>query len=82
MVVTVRDSARLAQLPVGAHDWVPEFTDMHGIFLASGPRLAAGTRIDSVSVVDVYPLMMEILQIPIVTPVDGDINALPDLLQD
>ena len=29
-------------LPVGLHGWPPESSEMHGIFLASGPRLPAG----------------------------------------
>lgn len=78
----VRDSGRLSQLPSGAHGWAPEFADMHGIFLASGPRLVGGTQIGSVSAVDIYPLIMEILEISLVAPIDGDIDALPGLLQD
>lgn len=47
----------------GDHGWDPEHREMHGVFLASGPRLPAGKEIGEISVVDVYPLMLELLQI-------------------
>lgn len=65
----------------GDHGWAPEATGMHGIFLAAGPRLPKGVRIGAVSAVDVYPLMMEILGLPITTPIDGDLQRLPPLLE-
>lgn len=71
----VRDDA------VGGHGWPPESKDMHGIFLASGRRLPQGARIESIKNIDVYPLMMEILGLPITTPIDGDRQELVELLQ-
>ncbi len=53
---------------------------MHAIFLASGPRLPKGEMIGPINSVDVYPLMMEILGIPISTPIDGDPERLTRLL--
>ena len=47
----------------GDHGWDPENREMHGIFFASGPRLEAGQQIGEISVVDVYPLMLDLLQI-------------------
>jgi predicted AlkP superfamily pyrophosphatase or phosphodiesterase len=64
----------------GDHGWAPEVTDMHGIFIISGPRLPKGVRIPPIEVVDVYPLMMEILELPVTTVIDGDPNLLPALL--
>jgi len=66
---------------MGDHGWAPEFEDMRGIFLASGPRLPKGVRIPPISATDVYPLMMEILSIPINQPIDGDPERLPSLLE-
>ena len=74
--------ARLAQLPAGLHGWVPGFEPMHGIFIATGPGLPKAVMVDTVSVVDVYPLMLKILDIPLTAPIDGDPAALADLLQD
>ena len=51
------------KLHPGDHGWDPENREMHGIFFASGPRLGAGQEIGEISAVDVYPLMLELLQI-------------------
>ena len=54
---------------------------MHGIFMAAGPRLPNGLLIPPIDNVDVYPLMMEVLGLPITTPIDGDPDVLLPLLQ-
>jgi predicted AlkP superfamily pyrophosphatase or phosphodiesterase len=51
------------KLKLGDHGWDPKHREMHGIFLANGPRLEAGQQIGEISVVDIYPLMLELLQI-------------------
>lgn len=66
---------------VGNHGWPREDTNMHGIFMAAGPRLPQGVLIPPIDNVDVYPLMMEVLGLPISTPIDGDPNKLIKLLQ-
>ncbi len=53
---------------------------MHGIFIAAGARLPQGKRIDTVGSVDIYPLMIEILGLPLIEPIDGDRSRLSDLL--
>jgi len=63
------------------HGWPPESKEMHGIFMASGPRLPGGVRIPAIGAIDVYPLLMEILGLDITTPVDGNLNTLPVLLE-
>ena len=65
---------------IGDHGWAPEHREMHGIFLASGRRLPGGKRISAINAVDVYPLMMEILEIPLTTAIDGSPSRLADLL--
>lgn len=79
LVFSSADRARNPSL--GDHGWAPEFQDMHGIFLATGPRLPKGERIPAIDVIDVYPLMMEILELPVTKPVDGDPDILPSLLK-
>ena len=64
----------------GSHGWPREAEDMHAFFLASGPRLPGGARIGPIESVDIYPLMMEILGLPITTPIDGDPSKLVPLL--
>jgi predicted AlkP superfamily pyrophosphatase or phosphodiesterase len=66
-------------MTAGDHGWPPEFSDMHGIFMAKGRRLPAGRLIDPLSVVDVYPLMREVLNLPALA-VDGDPRVLLPLL--
>ena len=65
----------------GDHGWAPEEEGMHAIFLASGPRLPKGETIGPISSIDVYPLMMAILGLPITTPIDGDPSMLVPLLE-
>jgi len=65
----------------GDHGWAPEFEDMHGIFLATGPRLPKGRRLPAIRAVDVYPLLMEILGLEIEDSIDGDEALLPGLLR-
>ncbi len=64
----------------GDHGWAPDYEAMHGIFLATGPRLPKGKRISALQNIDVYPLMMDILGLPITTPIDGNRETLPALL--
>lgn len=58
-------------MTAGDHGWAPEFADMHGIFIASGPRLPEGRTIEPLRAVDLYPLMRDILNLPPVQA-DGD----------
>jgi len=73
--------SRAAHASTGDHGWAPGFRDMHGIFMASGPRLPKGVQIPPIRVIDVYPLLMEILELPVTTEIDGDPDLLPALLQ-
>lgn len=76
----VSDNDHMHEITRGAHGWDPSFRDMHGIFIAAGPRLPKGTRIGTISNLDVYPLMLEILELPLATPIDGNTNTLAGLL--
>lgn len=53
-----------SKMNVGAHGWAPEFRDMHGIFIGAGPRLPSGCTIGTVEAVEIYPLLLEILELP------------------
>ncbi|MEX0976711.1 MAG: ectonucleotide pyrophosphatase/phosphodiesterase [Woeseia sp.] len=76
----IATSERHYIMTAGDHGWSPEFPDMHGIFIAAGPRLPQGAVIEAISAVDVYPLMREILELPQIE-VDGDASVLLPLLE-
>ena len=59
----VADEESLERLKKGDHGWEPSDRNMHGIFLAKGPALPQGQLIGEVSAVEVYALMLELLQI-------------------
>lgn len=77
----VSTTRRTGGTQLGSHGWAPEFEDMFGIFLATGPGLPGGLQLAAINNVDVYPLLMKILDLPIATPIDGDPELLPDLLE-
>lgn len=54
-------STRSDNLPAGMHGWDPTLTDMYGLFMASGPGLRPGTRLDQVRSIDVYPFLTTLL---------------------
>ncbi|MDJ0940311.1 MAG: ectonucleotide pyrophosphatase/phosphodiesterase [Woeseiaceae bacterium] len=60
-VVTSRD--RLGWLSTGAHGWPPSAPPMQATFIANGPGLPEGKRIGPIKAVDVYPFMLEILDL-------------------
>lgn len=80
MIISTAERAKDALRLRGTHGWAREFEDMHGIFMATGPRLPKGEIIPAIEVVDIYPLLMNILELPITTPIDGDPMILPALL--
>ncbi len=60
-VVAEREAVQ--RLKKSDHGWDPSNRAMHGIFLAAGPVLPEGETIGEVSAVEIYPLMLELLQI-------------------
>ncbi len=59
----VIDLEQRDRLKPGDHGWDPSNKAMHGVFLAAGPALPQGRTIGEVSAVEIYPLMLELLQI-------------------
>jgi len=74
-------SSRVERRSRGDHGWAPEAPGMHAIFLASGPRLPKGVRTGPIRAVDVYPLMMAVLGLPVTMAIDGDASKLVPLLR-
>jgi len=72
----VVDREGLAWLTKGDHGWEPSEKAMHGIFLGAGPGLPRGVTIGEVSAVDVYPLMLELLEIEAPAPGRGGLRSI------
>jgi hypothetical protein len=64
-----------------SHGWPPGFSDMHGVFLATGPRLPSGRRVAAFENIDIYPFVLDILGLDIPGSVDADPETLVPLLQ-
>jgi predicted AlkP superfamily pyrophosphatase or phosphodiesterase len=67
----VADRESVGRLKKGDHGWDPSNKAMHGIFLATGPALPEGETIGEVSAVEIYPLMLDLLQIDAALPAPG-----------
>ncbi len=68
----VVERVRLLLRP-GMHGWDPHLPEMHGIFLAAGPGIAAGVTLPPVEAVDVYPLVSRLLGLTPHPAVAGDL---------
>ena len=63
----------------GSHGYDNKNTDMHGIFIASGPSIRNG-HIKALSVLDVYPIVCALLHIP-PAPNDGNQERVADIVK-
>jgi hypothetical protein len=82
---TVTTRQRLARREAGrpwggAHGFDPAFQSMHGLLVASGPRLRSGLRVPAVENLHLYALMCELLGIQ-PSPHDGDASVFRDWLR-
>ncbi|WP_297337004.1 ectonucleotide pyrophosphatase/phosphodiesterase [Algoriphagus sp.] len=66
----------------GEHGFSPDYPQMQGIFYAAGPRIQAGKTIPPFSNVHIYPLICEILGLPIPKDIDGKLEVLKPILND
>lgn len=55
----------------GAHGYDNAAPEMAALFIASGPRFAAGVKLESFDNVDVVPLLRNLLGLPAATGLDG-----------
>jgi len=75
-VVVVMDEhwqivTRIPQAAGGTHGWDPQYPSMHGIFLAMGPGIRAGSTIPPFENIQIYPLLTEILGLAPAAGIDG-----------
>ena len=64
----------------GMHGYTTDNIEMHGIFYASGPAFRHA-KIESIENIDIYPVLCKILDIPISTEIDGNINKFIEVLK-
>ena len=76
----VSSESQMHKMNPGDHGWAPDHPDMRGIFFAKGPRIPAGIRPGVVHVTDIYPLMLQILELPAPGPIDGNEGLLTSIL--
>ncbi|MDQ2701353.1 MAG: ectonucleotide pyrophosphatase/phosphodiesterase [Pseudomonadota bacterium] len=63
----------------GAHGYAPEAPEMRAVFIADGPSFADGAHLPAFDNVDVYPLLMRLLDVP-AEPNDGDPDTFDSVL--
>jgi predicted AlkP superfamily pyrophosphatase or phosphodiesterase len=66
----------------GMHGWDNTLESMRALFIVSGPGVRAGTVVDEVDNVDVYPLMTELLGITPAAEIDGRPNHIRRQIMD
>lgn len=83
-ITSVREEQRWDQpnrhAPGGTHGYDPTLPSMHGLFIATGPRLRSGVRVKAFKNIHVYDLMCAVLGL---TPAknDGDPAVTRDMLR-
>jgi predicted AlkP superfamily pyrophosphatase or phosphodiesterase len=65
----------------GEHGFDPKEKVMHAIFYAKGPQIKSGLTIDSFDNIHVYPLICQILGLPIPEDIDGKLEVLQPILK-
>lgn len=63
------------------HGWDNEVIEMHGIFLANGPKFKERVKIGTVNALDVYPLLCELFGIKPSRQIDGDLDNIEFIIK-
>lgn len=67
--------------PGGTHGYDPfEFKDMHTIFYIEGPKVKKNYVLSPIENIHVYPLVAHLLGLKIITPIDGKLEVLEEVL--
>ncbi|HSF53683.1 MAG TPA: ectonucleotide pyrophosphatase/phosphodiesterase [Algoriphagus sp.] len=75
-------SALLKTEIFGEHGLSPKYREMWGIFYAKGPRIKSGKRIEPFQNIHIYPLVCQLLGLPIPEGIDGKKEVLAPVLID
>jgi predicted AlkP superfamily pyrophosphatase or phosphodiesterase len=65
----------------GQHGFDPEYKDLHGIFYANGPAFKKGYQHPSIKNIHIYPIMCQLLGLPIPKDIDGKLAEGIDMLK-
>ncbi|WP_268034782.1 alkaline phosphatase family protein [Algoriphagus sp. PAP.12] len=65
----------------GAHGYSPDYKEMQGIFYANGPRIKENYKIEAFENIHIYPLLCELLGLPIPSNIDGKEEVLKSVLK-
>lgn len=66
---------------IGVHGFEPKNKAMHGIFYAKGPAFKSAYTLPPFGIVHVFPLMCEVLGLPIPKDIDGDLEVVKSVLK-
>ncbi|MFD2033617.1 ectonucleotide pyrophosphatase/phosphodiesterase [Belliella marina] len=66
----------------GEHGFSPEYKEMHAIFYANGPQVCEGMKIDSFQNIHVYPMIANLLGLPMPEGIDGRLEVLAPILKE
>lgn len=64
----------------GEHGFSPDYQEMQGIFYAAGPGIKSGEVIEPFSNIHIFPLICELLGLPIPENIDGKLEVLEPIL--
>lgn len=70
-------------MSLGSHGYDPDTTpNMQGIFYAQGPQIKPKQKVNVFRNIHVYPFILKILGLKVITPIDGDPQVLEPIYQD
>ncbi len=77
-----QNAARSNTKVLGHHGFSPDYQEMQGIFYANGPKIKSGVKIEPFQNTHIYPMICEILGLPIPENIDGKLEVLAPILKD
>ena len=78
--VILADQANVKTTSGGAHGYDNQSAAMQAIFIASGPSFKEHVQLPAFDNVDVYPLLMRLINVPAL-PSDGNLDSIRPALK-
>ncbi|MBC6366601.1 ectonucleotide pyrophosphatase/phosphodiesterase [Algoriphagus sp. AK58] len=75
------NSSRFKTEVFGEHGFSPRYQEMWGIFYAKGPKIKSDVQIEPFQNIHIYPLLCQILDLPIPENIDGKFEVLAPVLK-